>query len=86
MYNKKLYLIDINFNVINLNYEIPEWDNSVIECELISDKNLLLMYDILLKGDDIRRTQLKVEQSKRSSKNMGRLYYLDLFLKNKKFI
>ena len=34
-----------------------------------------------MKGNDIRRTQLKVEQSKRSSKNMGRLYYLELFLK-----
>ena len=81
--DNKVCLIDINFNITNLNYEMPEWKDTIIECELVSDKNLLLLYDMLfLKGKDIRRTQLKVEQSKRSSKNMGRLYYLDLFLKN----
>jgi len=67
--------------VYDLGLTMKEWAKSVIECEHIVDKKVVLMYDMLFsKGKDIRRTHLKVPPSKRSKNNYGRLDSLDYFL------
>jgi len=77
-----MYLFDVNFNVYNLSSKAPKgWENTLFECELISDAKLLLFYDALFsKGVDIRRTHLKVKPSERTKTNIGRLGHLDKFL------
>ena len=83
--NGSLYLIDINFNVYDLGLVMKDWVDSLIECEHIVDKKLVLMYDMLFsKGKDIRRTHLKVKPSERSKNNYGRLGALEYFLNDYK--
>jgi hypothetical protein len=72
-----LFLIDSNFNVISLGKSLPEWKDSLLECEFIRDKNLLCVYDMLFaKGLDIRNKPLESFNDKQSS----RLQYLEEFI------
>ena len=76
----KVYLIDINQNITNLDFDMKGWAGSLVECEYVEDIGTVLMYDMLFtKGRDIRRTHLKVPPSKRSKNNLGRLDNLEYF-------
>ena len=76
----KVYLLDSNQNITNLDFALKGWSGSLVECEYVEDIGTVLMYDMLFsKGRDIRRTHLKVPPSKRSKNNLGRLDNLEYF-------
>lgn len=75
-FNGNIYLIDNSLNIIKTKYKLDDWNNTIIECEYISENNMILLYDILFqKGNDIRN--LKYIEG-----NLNRIQYLIEFNKS----
>lgn len=82
VYNDEFYLIDINFKIKVMNIKDKNWNNSLIEGELVNS-DTFLVYDILFEnGNDIRRKQFKSIKKN----NEDRYSYLTQFINSKSII
>ena len=78
--NGRMYLIDSNMHVKDMNVMNVNWVGSLIEGEYIKEDNLFLTYDILFeRGNDIRH--LPLSSLREREKEKTRLGYLELFNK-----
>ena len=62
VYNNILYLINTKKEIINTNCKISDdkYNNSLIDCEYIKEKNILAAFDVLIYcGNDITKKELK---------------------------
>lgn len=73
----QIYLMNNNFQIISLGESLPEWENTIIEGEYISEAHVYYAYDMLYaKGLDIRNKPLESFVYQQSS----RLSYLRDFV------
>ena len=79
-------LIDNNSNFKGIDIEISGWNNTLIEGEYLSDKDIFLMYDILFaKGEDVRGRKLNISmKDKKTNKTMPRIELVKQFSKEVK--
>lgn len=76
-------LIDNNMNYKGIDIEISGWNNTLIEGEYLSDKNIFLMYDILFsKGDDVRKRKLNISIKDKGTKIIPRVGLIKEFGKD----
>ena len=69
-YDNKSYLIDTNLNIKGIDLVLSNTNNTLIEGEYISDKNLFLMYDILFyNGEDVRKRHLNLPSKEKLKKD-----------------
>ena len=75
-------LIDNNNNYKGIDIEVSGWNNTLIEGEYLSDKNIFLMYDILFsKGEDVRKRKLNISNKDKNKKTVPRVELIKQFNK-----
>tara|TARA_B100000780_G_scaffold250841_5_gene197185 strand:- start:1176 stop:3908 length:2733 start_codon:yes stop_codon:yes gene_type:complete len=83
--DNKSYLIDTNLNIKGVDIIFYNTNNTLIEGEYISDKNLFLMYDILFhNGEDVRKRHLNLPSKEKIKKDrqLSRIELIQSLYKN----
>jgi len=69
-FDNKSYLIDTNLNIKGVDLVLLNTNNTLVEGEYISDKNLFLIYDILFyNGEDVRKRHLNLPSKEKLKKD-----------------